>query len=544
MKNALGKLVSGISGAFEMNEAFLSGALDVVVVRHSDGKLHASPFHVRFGKLKLLRSREKNVKIYINGKETDITMRLGKAGEAYFIEEQSDEDTGNNSSPTNSPELSPDKSPTLDMSSEEDPVSPKAENYRWYAPWRRKPEQEIQQKKGIFGNFFKMFNRNPNTETKTEEGLALSLCLDQITSEENLEKVFSDNLVTLEQFSAEPWKILNHPNLLLRISGKYLNWEKAAPLLVSMIAFKSILNGTEDCEEKLIKVEKEKTNPKKEETKEDPSPTQKIPKKISRRSIILNSDHLLKLGLQEGPNNIVYEVNSRLQGLQQIHSKIFLWNWNDRVVISDVDGTITKSDVLGQIFPMVGKDWTHAGIAKFYSDITKNGYKLLYLTSRAIGQTKTTKEFLQSVNQLNNSLPEGPLITSPDRLFKSFVREVIHRTPQKFKAEKLREIAALFPEERNPFYAGFGNRDTDAIAYRAAGVPLNKIFIINAESRIFAFNNTYAKNYSQLDELVFEMFPYVEKQQELADYEFCNLNYWKPDYLPLLEDDLEGFSLA
>lgn len=543
MKNALGRIVSGISGAFEVNEAFLSGALDVVVIRHSDGKLHASPFHVRFGKLKLLRSREKNVKIYINGVQTDIAMRLGKAGEAYFIEKDSDEDTENNSSPINSPDHSPDKSPLIDMSSEEDPVSPKAGNYRWYAPWRSKPDQEIKPKKGIFGSFFKIFNRQPNLETKVEEGLALSLCLDQIISEENLEKVFSENQVSLQQFSADPWKILNHPSLLLRINGKYLNWEKAAPILVSMIAFKSIANDVEHQEEKLIKTE----NPSKEEKVEEKKEEEKRPNNIklgTRRSLILNSDCLEKLGLKEGANDVIYEVNSRLQGLQQIHSKIFLWNWNARVVISDVDGTITKSDVLGQIFPMVGKDWTHAGIAKFYSDITKNGYKVLYLTSRAIGQTKTTKEFLQSVNQFNNSLPEGPLITSPDRLFKSFVREVIHRTPQKFKAEKLREIAALFPEERNPFYAGFGNRDTDAVAYRAAGVPLNKIFIINAESRIYAYNNTYSKSYTQLDELVFEMFPPIDKEQELADYEFGSLNYWKTDYLPLLDDDLEGFSLS
>ena len=162
----------------------------------------------------------------------------------------------------------------------------------------------------------------------------------------------------------------------------------------------------------------------------------------------------------------------------------------------------------------------------------------MYLTSRAIGQAKITKEYLLTVNQNSFNLPEGPLIMSPDRLFKSFVREVIERTPQKFKAEKLREIASLFPDERNPFYAGFGNKDTDAIAYRAAGVPLNKIFIINTESRIFVYNNTYAKSYTQLDEIVYEMFPPVTDQEDVADYEYSALNYWKPDYLPLLDDDI------
>lgn len=67
-------------------------------------------------------------------------------------------------------------------------------------------------------------------------------------------------------------------------------------------------------------------------------------------------------------------------------SKIFLWDWDTKVVISDVDGTITKSDALGHLFTMVGKDWTHSGVANLYSNIQKNGYKMLYLTSRAIGQ--------------------------------------------------------------------------------------------------------------------------------------------------------------
>ncbi len=41
------------------------------------------------------------------------------------------------------------------------------------------------------------------------------------------------------------------------------------------------------------------------------------------------------------------------------------------------------------------------------------------------------------------------------------------------------EIKALFPSDCNPFYAGFGNRDTDEISYLKVGIPKGKIFIIN-----------------------------------------------------------------
>lgn len=44
-----------------INQATLSGCIDVIVVRQPDGTYQCSPFHVRFGKLGVLRSREKVV---------------------------------------------------------------------------------------------------------------------------------------------------------------------------------------------------------------------------------------------------------------------------------------------------------------------------------------------------------------------------------------------------------------------------------------------------------------------------------------------------
>jgi phosphatidate phosphatase LPIN len=76
---------------------------------------------------------------------------------------------------------------------------------------------------------------------------------------------------------------------------------------------------------------------------------------------------------------------------------IFLWNWTDKIVISDVDGTITKSDVLGHVLPQIGKDWSHEGTVNLFKSIESNGYQMLYLTARAIGQADTTKQYLTSL---------------------------------------------------------------------------------------------------------------------------------------------------
>ncbi len=104
-------------------------------------------------------------------------------------------------------------------------------------------------------------------------------------------------------------------------------------------------------------------------------------------------------------------------------------------------------------------------------------------------------------------MPEGPVILSPDRLLRSFKREVIHRQPQMFKIAALKNIRSLFPDEFNPFYTGFGNRDTDAVSYRAVGVSLNRIFIVNHDGEIHHYNSTYKKSYPLLSELVDDMFP-------------------------------------
>uniref|UniRef100_A0A8C3N2W9 Lipin N-terminal domain-containing protein n=1 Tax=Geospiza parvula TaxID=87175 RepID=A0A8C3N2W9_GEOPR len=78
----------------DMNPATLSGCIDVVVVRQPDNSFKCSPFHVRFGKLGVLRSKEKVVDIEINGEPVDLHMKLGDNGEAFFVEELEEHEVG------------------------------------------------------------------------------------------------------------------------------------------------------------------------------------------------------------------------------------------------------------------------------------------------------------------------------------------------------------------------------------------------------------------------------------------------------------------
>ena len=80
-----------------------------------------------------------------------------------------------------------------------------------------------------------------------------------------------------------------------------------------------------------------------------------------------------------------------------MNGKLFLWDYNTRIVISDVDGTITKIDMLGHVLPRIGKDWTHGGVAKLFTTIAQNNYQMLYLASRPIGQADMTREYLRGI---------------------------------------------------------------------------------------------------------------------------------------------------
>ena len=214
--------------------------------------------------------------------------------------------------------------------------------------------------------------------------------------------------------------------------------------------------------------------------KEEPELSEDIlgEKKMYRKTRRLSSDQLAKLKLKRGSNEVEFSVTTAFQGTTRCRCHIYLWHHSDKVVISDIDGTITKSDVLGHLLPVIGRDWAQSGVAQLYTKIRNNGYQIMYLSARAIGQASITKDYLQSLKQGDVCLPEGPLFLNPDSLIHAFKREVIDRNPEEFKIRCLKDIQSLF-QDKNPFFAGYGNRANDAYAYRAVGIPVSRIFTIN-----------------------------------------------------------------
>ncbi|CAF9920350.1 hypothetical protein IMSHALPRED_004858 [Imshaugia aleurites] len=161
---------------------------------------------------------------------------------------------------------------------------------------------------------------------------------------------------------------------------------------------------------------------------------------------------------------------------------------------------------------MIGRDWTHIGVAKLYADIVANGYNILYLTSRSVGQADTTRSYLNGVSQEGFKLPKGPVIMSPDRTIAALRREIYLRKPEVFKMACLRDILNLFGQERKPFYAGFGNRLTDALSYRSVNIPSSRIFTINSNAEVsldLLTLNKYKSSYVTMREVVDHFFPTI-----------------------------------
>ncbi|KAM6086896.1 phosphatidate phosphatase LPIN2 isoform 3-T3 [Chlamydotis macqueenii] len=370
--------------------------------------------------------------------------------------------------------------------------------------------------------------------------VTLSLCGGLNENGEISKEKFMEHIITYHEFAENPG-LIDNPNLVIRIYNRYYNWALAAPMILSLQVFqKSLPKATVESwvkekmpkksgrwwfwrkresmtkqipEAKEGKTEMQRANelpatikeqvnsrpPEDDSSSDETSQELKESLKIDsapaehpthgnitsyKKSLRLSSDQIAKLKLRDGPNDVVFSITTQYQGTCRCAGTIYLWNWNDKIIISDIDGTITKSDALGQILPQLGKDWTHQGIAKLYHSINENGYKFLYCSARAIGMADMTRGYLHWVNDKGTILPRGPLMLSPSSLFSAFHREVIEKKPEKFKIECLNDIKNLFAPSKQPFYAAFGNRPNDVYAYMQVGVPDCRIFTVNPKGEL------------------------------------------------------------
>uniref|UniRef100_A0A673NFP5 phosphatidate phosphatase n=1 Tax=Sinocyclocheilus rhinocerous TaxID=307959 RepID=A0A673NFP5_9TELE len=690
-----------------LNPATLTGGIDVIVVRQPDGSYQCSPFHVRFGKLGVLRSKEKVVDIEINGEPVSLHMKLGDNGEAFFVEENEDFETRvpahlcTSPIPTDVPEVSEmTESPSsitssssrrkkrrrkrarsdthlreeASSSADEKEIGPYVISLfiSWISKGKAlltcvvsvgsvffsrpsspksdselcKPQEslgpQMQWNWGAFPkvnaycmhtafiadgvqNVPKPIKRShhlgpsdiylddlssldpeaaalyfPKSETESPDpsppsGQLSSQSLGSANADSGTEYLSDSTTDTLDvtmslcgrgdisQISKGKHCVLTNKSQpsLWSFCFRYYNWAVAAPMILSVQAFQKTLPKStieqlvkdkmpkksgrwwfswrrKDLNNVAVKTQSETESNSTEimssaelSSDEDGSVsmrknseamnTAQCISQMYRKSLRLTSEQIESLNLREGANTVVFSVTTQYQGTCRCEAAIYLWSYDDKLIISDIDGTITKSDALGHILPQLGKDWTHHGIAKLYHKIHQNGYKFLYCSARAIGMADITKGYLQWVNDRGTVLPKGPVLLAPSSLFSALHREVIEKKPEVFKIACLTDIRDLFSPVRQPFYAAFGNRTNDAYAYKEVGVPETHIFTVNPKGELIQEKTKGNKSsYSHLSELVDHIFPFICKDpaSSFDCPEFSHFSFWREPLPPLDLADL------
>ena len=697
--------ISGSVGAAwnSINPATLSGAIDVIVVEQDDASLACSPFHIRFGKWRLLRPYEKKVEFRVNGQKQDFPMKLGEGGEAFFVFETQESvpealQTSPPVSPTASPQLRP-SPPIAPALQEPDPFQLEVPHEQTPGGKRRQhskstsealpipspqhskaqsedgrlaplaPASSEPSRRPVSRDYFGYKHVVPKLE-RTATDSQLPVARTAISSSLNTSQPFmgstqpqppSSGQAETDQSTTPPaasqedaktramnlskklWtsnisnQVTDSGDLMLDMTGyrssdgEALHVEVIARQLLSeevdgpydigaLIGADENGNiwiySSEEAKEAAGKkaaralgnyspagyastdavsdpgyhsddarsdsnVEMTSSHTRRDSDSavgmaSQPSspgstalPTAGDPNKNYAKTLRLTSDQLKTMDLKPGGNTMAFTVNRAT-----CHATLWYWKHDVPIVISDIDGTITKSDVLGHVLNTIGRDWTHQGVAKLYTDIASNGYNFLYLTSRSVGQADTTRNYIDGVVQEGYRLPRGPVILSPDRTIAALRREVYLRKPEIFKMACLRDIMALFAghggannvtesadaglhthsgpsgihapgslgtnrgKGGSPFYAGFGNRLTDALSYRSVNIPSTRIFTINSNSEVsldLLSLNTYKTAYSTIREIVDHYFPPVGLLVKGGGEEFTDFNYWREKPLEVVD---------
>lgn len=712
----VGRAIGSVSKTWSsLNPATLSGAIDVIVVENEDGSLYCSPFHVRFGKFQLLRPSQKKVDFIVNGETTDIPMKLGEGGEAFFVFEtdadvpkdmQTSPVASASPSPEASPRMSP-KSPNLESQGEPEYLDINGgtqvlSDLKSNSEGNDSPDINDQMDHLKLGDGSETGPKYELERTNTLKSLERAESISKRFKKKNIPSTVEANgdiLLDMHGYKSDAKDLHDSDKVIKQLLADEFGSDVDYNMLINKDLNGNIRitgNGTSPAESgDATSLSSNPSSHGSDDTgknEQDDSSDQTTAGSISSgsaktssgdelqskkstvyfKTLRLTSAQLKCMSLEYGRNKVEYSVN---KGKSVIGAYLYLWKWNVPIVISDIDGTITKSDTLGHLFTMFGKDWTHEGVARLFSDIKNNGYNVLYLTARSVGLADMTRSYLNGVYQNGYSLPFGPVILSPDRTMEALKREIVLKKPQVFKMACLKDIEALyFPNEsgredhmenaselnifdgssgdeiarelpattdsssftdintntntgssrmldeekanqtltkgdngvsfdsnnnansidsqrfdsipeshltgsdilksmnakekvgesncdesglpgeelKTPFYAGFGNRITDALSYRSVGIPSSRIFTINTDSEVhmeLLEMAGYKASYVSIGELVDQFFPPVSISKsskgvgsELNDAanRFSDVTFWRnpiPDLTDISEDE-------
>eukprot|EP01018_Ginkgo_biloba_P028432 Gb_16345 [translate_table: standard] len=225
-------------------------------------------------------------------------------------------------------------------------------------------------------------------QVRLDTGIGVSLCRHLLSEGMGCAaaaQAFDSEKVSMEELNSSGEANLKTEKLVVRVGGQYFPWDAAAPIILGTVTFN--LKSSAESEgaipiECLKEAESKTYGPdfivtsqggwrlrpftlRRPNTPErsicarsvsedvpviEPEVEALVIKKSSYkqsgkgkvRTNTPTSEQLASLNLKEGQNIITFKFSSSLFGKQQVDARLYLWKWNTRIVVSDVDGTITR----------------------------------------------------------------------------------------------------------------------------------------------------------------------------------------------------------
>ncbi|KAL3670402.1 hypothetical protein V7S43_004721 [Phytophthora oleae] len=389
---------------------------------------------------------------------------------------------------------------------------------------------------------------------------SMSLCghlLEQAETEEDVHRIFSEHIVTFDFFRANAASILSNPELRFFVDGKVASYDAdMQAYLVSRVLFPysqhlpvgrllSVCGGDKETEDASTKsyagnttgIDRAKSRdesskiaggsltrsvlrkpttlePLEEVLSDDGNSTQDTASLTSepyyKKSLKPSQEELLEMGLRVGTNDIAFLLRSHSSGeVARVTAKLYLWPVTAKVVIAQIDGAISSSAATGSMFKRRDPAAMHPGAVEFYSKLTRNGYRVVYVTCHGLSQANLLHTLLHNSAGEDGeiALPMGPVLLSPDRLLATYSNETIDA--QNFKMAALGALRSLFPRDVNPFYAAFGTTQTDSVVFTQVGVFSGKVFVVDPTDGSLRHRSLmgFLESYTSLLDLMDAMFP-------------------------------------
>ena len=197
----------------------------------------------------------------------------------------------------------------------------------------------------------------------------------------------------------------------------------------------------------------------------------------------------------------------------RIPFSIYVLSQDEKLIISDIDGTITKSDTWGFFGGALGYEVHHKFVNTFLCHVYGNGYKTIYLTARSIRYQSFTKNYLFEDSDTGSvGLPMNPVLCIPNHLSVASLGDPSNAVIGKTTC--LNNILSLFDDPSSVVVGAYGNKFSDSMAYKNSGISLNNIYTINKDSKIVNLSSeeetTYQIQYEENMSLN-NRYPAIEK---------------------------------